>query len=82
MRTRRPASAAESQIAFLKLASEAPGDPLLGFHLAESFELRELGLLYYVQASSETLGEALGRVARYSSVAHEGLAANACAETR
>ena len=66
---------AESQIAFLKLASEALDDPLLGFHLAESFEPRELGLLYYVQASSATLGEALGRVARYSSVAHEGLAA-------
>jgi hypothetical protein len=28
---------AESQIAFLKLASEALDDPLLGFHLAESF---------------------------------------------
>jgi AraC-like DNA-binding protein len=66
---------AESQIAFLKLASEALDDPLLGFHLAESFEPRELGLLYYVQASSATLGEALGRVARYSSVAHEGLSA-------
>jgi integrase len=66
---------AESQIAFLKLASEALDDPLLGFHLAESFEPRELGLLYYVQASSATLGEALGRVARYRSVAHEGVAA-------
>jgi hypothetical protein len=66
---------AESQIAFLKLASEALDDPLLGFHLAESFEPRELGLLYYVQASSANLGEALARVARYSSVAHEGLAA-------
>jgi AraC-like DNA-binding protein len=65
----------ESQIKFLKLASEALDDPLLGFHLAESFEPRELGLLYYVQASSATLGEALARVARYSSVAHEGLAA-------
>jgi AraC-like DNA-binding protein len=66
---------AERQIVFLKLAAEALGDPLLGFHLAESFEPRELGLLYYVQASSATLGEALARVARYSSVAHEGLAA-------
>ena len=44
---------AESQIAFLKLASEALDDPLLGFHLVEP---RELGLPYYVQASSETLG--------------------------
>jgi AraC-like DNA-binding protein len=66
---------AESQITLLKLAAEALDDPLLGFHLAESFEPRELGLLFYVQASSATLGEALARVARYSSVAHEGLAA-------
>ena len=66
---------AESQIAFLNLASEAMDDPLLGFHLAKSFEPRELGLLYYVQASSADLGEALARLARYSSVAHEGLAA-------
>jgi AraC-like DNA-binding protein len=66
---------ARNQIAFLKLAAEALDDPLLGFRLAESFEPRELGLLFYVQASSATLGEALARVARYSSVAHEGLAA-------
>jgi hypothetical protein len=66
---------AECQIAFLKLAAGALDDPLLGFHLAESFEPRELGLLLYVQASSATLGEAVARVARYSSVAHEGLVA-------
>ena len=57
------------------LATAALGDPLLGFHLAASFELRELGLLYYVQSSSASLGEALARMARYSSVAHEGLGA-------
>ena len=31
-----------------------------------------IGVLYYVFASSETLGEALGRVARYSSLVNEG----------
>ena len=31
-----------------------------------------IGLLYYVLASSETLSEALGRVARYSSIVNEG----------
>ncbi len=65
-----------NQITFLELASEAVGDPLLGFHLAETFDPRELGLLYYVQASSVTLGEALGWMARYISVAHEGLDAS------
>ena len=65
----------QSQIRFLELASEAVGDPLLGFHLASTFDPRELGLLYYVQASSATLREALACMARYMSVAHEGLQA-------
>ena len=55
----------QSQIRFLELASEAVGDPLLGFHLAGTFDPRELGLLYYVQASSATLREALACMARY-----------------
>ena len=65
----------QSQIRFLELASEAVGDPLLGFHLAGTFDPRELGLIYYVQASSATLREALSSMARYISVAHEGLQA-------
>ena len=55
----------QNQITFLELASQAISDPLLGFHLAETFDPRELGLLYYVQASSVTLGEALACMARY-----------------
>src|SRR3954454_22476326 len=66
----------QNQITFLELASAAIGDPLLGFHLAETFDPRELGLLYYVQASAATLGEALARMARYISGAHEGLDAS------
>jgi AraC-like DNA-binding protein len=52
--------------------AKALGDDLLGFHLSQNFDLRMIGLLYYVLASSETLGEALGRVARYSSIVNEG----------
>jgi AraC-like DNA-binding protein len=63
----------QNQITFLELASKAMDDPLLGFHLAQTFEPRELGLLYYVQACCATLGEALAYMARYISVAHEGL---------
>ena len=66
----------QNQITFLELASEAVDDPLLGFHLAQTFDPRELGLLYYVQASSATLAEALACMARYISVAHEGLDAS------
>jgi hypothetical protein len=41
--------------------------------MARDFELREIGLLYYVMASSQTLGEALKRLARYSKVTNEAL---------
>lgn len=64
---------AQSQIRFLELAAAASGDDLLGFHLARDCELRELGLLYYVLASSETLGDALGKAVRYSSIVNEGV---------
>src|SRR5215467_4672730 len=61
-----------SQVVFLDLVAKALGDDLLGFHLAQNFDLRMIGLLYYVLASSEMLGEALGRAARYSSIVNEG----------
>ncbi len=61
------------QIQFLNLAASALGDEVLGFHLAQLPDLRELGALYYVAASSETLGDALQRAARYSSIGNEGL---------
>jgi AraC-like DNA-binding protein len=63
----------KDQITFLNLAAEALQDDLLGFHLALPCDLRELGLLYYVSASSETLGEALQRAARYSVIVNEGV---------
>jgi AraC-like DNA-binding protein len=64
---------ATAQISFLNLVAEALPDELLGFHLAEGFELREAGLLYFVLASSATLGEALARAERYSTIANEGI---------
>jgi hypothetical protein len=60
--------AARAQIAFLNEVASAIQDDFLGVHLAQSLDLRELGLLYYVLASSETLGEALKRLARYSGI--------------
>jgi AraC-like DNA-binding protein len=64
---------ARNQILFLDLVAHALSDEFLGFRLAQSFELRKLGLLYYVQASSETLGDALQRVARYGTIHNEGV---------
>ena len=62
-----------SQIALLNEAAIALKDDCLGFTLARDFDLREIGLLYYVMASSQTLGDALKRLARYSKVTNEAL---------
>jgi AraC-like DNA-binding protein/transcriptional regulator with XRE-family HTH domain len=64
---------ASNQIAFLDAAADALNDDLLGFSLAEEFDLRDLGLLYYVMASSDTLGDALKRAARYSRITNEAI---------
>jgi Arabinose-binding domain of AraC transcription regulator, N-term len=64
---------ARNQIAFLKKAAEALKDDFLGFSLAEEFDCRELGLLYYVMGSSGTLGDALKRASRYSRITNEAI---------
>src|SRR6516162_4172814 len=61
------------QIKFLGLVAKELRDPFLGIHLAEGIELREMGFTYYVIASSETLGDALRRLARYSGITNEGV---------
>jgi hypothetical protein len=62
-----------SQVTFLEEAAKALKDDWLGFTLARDFDPREIGLLYYVMASSQTLGDALKRIARYSRVTNEAL---------
>ena len=64
---------ARSQIAFLETIAEELNDDFLGVTLAKEFDCRDLGLLYYVMASSDTLGDALRRVARYSRITNEAL---------
>ncbi|MGC2075661.1 MAG: AraC family transcriptional regulator ligand-binding domain-containing protein [Xanthobacteraceae bacterium] len=63
----------KNQIQFLSVVADKLPDPFLGIHLAEGIELREMGMLYYVIASSETLGEALRRLGRYCSLNNEGV---------
>ena len=62
-----------SQITLLDQAAIALKDDCIGFTLARDFDLRKIGLLYYVMASSRTLGDALRRVARYSKITNEAL---------
>jgi AraC-like DNA-binding protein len=62
-----------SQIRLLELAAQALQDDLLGLHLATEFDLREIGLLYYAMASSDSLGDAIRRGVRYSTISNEGI---------
>ena len=64
------------QIRILELASEELQDGLLGFHLARDFDLREIGLVYYVIASSERLADALLNGKRYCTIMNEGVRLN------
>jgi AraC-like DNA-binding protein len=63
----------KSQIKLLNLVAAGLSDELFGFHLAQNFDLREIGTLYYIMASSETLGDALQRAARYSRITNEAV---------
>src|SRR5262245_57283936 len=62
-----------SQITLLDQAATVLKDDRFGFTMARDFDPRELGLLYYVMASSRTLGDALKRVDRYSQITNEAL---------
>lgn len=62
-----------SQIKFLNLVAQELNDEFLGVRLATQIDLREAGLLYYVMASSDVLGDALRSAARYSGLHNEGV---------
>lgn len=64
---------AEGQIKFLNLVAAATNDDLLGFHLSLHFDLRMVGLLYYVFSSSQTLDDALRYGARCSAIVNESI---------
>jgi AraC-like DNA-binding protein len=61
------------QMRILDLAAEELGDELLGFHLGRNFDLREIGLVYHVIASSERLADAIRNAERYSGIIDEGV---------
>lgn len=62
-----------TQIKVLNVVAAELDDQLLGFHLARNFELGQIGLLYYVMASSEQLSDALRNAGRYSGIVNEGV---------
>jgi AraC-like DNA-binding protein len=63
----------KAQIEFLGLIGEVLQDEFLGIRLAQKLDLREIGLVFYVLASSANLNDALLRVARYSGLNNEGI---------
>jgi AraC-like DNA-binding protein len=69
-RARVPVTA---QIEFLSLIATALHDDFLGMRLAQKIDLREIGLVFYVLASSAKLSDALFRVARYSGISNESI---------
>ena len=62
-----------TQIKILELASQELEDDILGFRLARNFDLGEIGLIYYVMASSETVADALRAAERYSRIMNDGV---------
>ncbi len=62
-----------SQINFLSEASRALNDEWLGLTLAKQLDLREIGMIYYVAASSHLFGDALRRIVRYGRVVSDAL---------
>jgi AraC-like DNA-binding protein len=68
----------KSEITLLNEIADQLQDPFLGIHLAEGIDLRKMGLLYYVLASSDTLGESFRRLARYSRINNEAIRITCC----
>ena len=60
-----------SQHRFLELAALEANDPLLGLHVAAELDLRDIGILFYLEAASATVGEALEHLARYGATTNE-----------
>jgi AraC-like DNA-binding protein len=64
---------ARAQVVLLEEAARALGDDLFGFHVARDFDLRQIGLIYYIMASSDRLVDAVTTAQRYSRIANEGV---------
>ncbi len=65
--------AVNSQIIFLGETSRALRDDWLGVTLAKQLDLRQIGMIYYVAASSHSLGDALRRMVRYGRLVSDAL---------
>ena len=55
------------------IAAEQLKDDLFGFRMATDFELRKIGLPYYICSSSNTLADALSDAERYTRIVNDGI---------
>jgi AraC-like DNA-binding protein len=62
-----------AQVQLLDIAAEELKDDLFGFRMAKDFELRKIGLPYYILSSSNTLADALGDAERYTRIVNDGI---------
>lgn len=60
-----------SQHRFLELAALETKDSLLGLHVSGELDMRDIGILFYLQASSATVEDALDHLARYAATTSE-----------
>lgn len=63
--------AVASQHRFLELAAVEAKDPVLGLHVAAEMDLRDIGLLFYLSASSATVAQALAHLSKYARTTNE-----------
>jgi len=62
-----------SQCRFLEFAATEANDTLLGLHLAAEMDPRDIGILFYLTASSATVADALEHLARYAGTTNEAV---------
>jgi AraC-like DNA-binding protein len=62
-----------AQNRFLELAAHETNDPLLALHVAAKMDLRDVGILFYLAASSPTVAEALEDLVRYAATTSEAV---------
>jgi hypothetical protein len=62
---------AASQYRFLELASTAADESLLGLRVAAEMDMRDVGVLFYLAASSATVATALEHLVRYAAATSE-----------
>jgi AraC-like DNA-binding protein len=62
-----------SQYRFLEFAAEEMDDALLGLHLAEQMDPRNVGLVFYLSSASPTVLEALSNLSKYAKTGNEDI---------